>query len=345
MFRATAHRTRVAVIAALTVLCLPACSPGQQKSSDGTARVKGPISLVYLQKQGDQQYFLDEADGARARAAELGVELKVVDVGTDADRTVREVRSAVDGGAHGVIVVVPDPAVGPQVAKITRDAGVALLTSDDQICTNLADPTVCAHQRLVPRVGFSGAQTGFEVGRRAAQEYRKAGWKAADTRVVSVWRHDVSVCRERVDGAAEAFLQAGQVATLDLGTDNTVAGAQQKVAATVAAERPGVRHWVVWGCNDENVLGAVTALQEAGVSPDNVIGVGLGAYLACRSWVSGRPTGMRAALFINGRAVGALAVQTVFERLRNGREMPAESFAPSTMVDAASWKTSGATCH
>ncbi|MFJ1709843.1 substrate-binding domain-containing protein [Kitasatospora sp. NPDC088346] len=344
MLPAPTYRTKVAALTAIIGLCLSACAAEQ--SPDGIARVKGTISITYLQKQGDQQYFLDEADGARARAAELGIDLTLVNLGNDAARTVKEVEAAVARKAHGVIVVVPDPAVGPQVAQITRNAKIALLTSDDQICTNLSDPSVCAKQKLAPRVGFSGAQMGAQVGQRAAGEYRKAGWKASDTRVISVWQQDVNVCRERVNAATEAFLNEGQVPTLDIGTDNTEADAKRKVAATIAAEHDAVRHWIVWGCNDENVQGALTALHDSGVSADNVIGVGLGAYLACRDWLSGRPTGMKAALFINGRDVGALAVQTMYNKLKAGTEMPAEVFAPTTMVDATTWKkNSGLDCR
>ncbi|PYC61626.1 sugar ABC transporter substrate-binding protein, partial [Streptomyces tateyamensis] len=75
-----------------------------------------------------------------------------------------------------------------------------------------------------------------------------------------------------------------------------------------------------------------------------VIGVGLGAYLACRDWQSGKPSGMRAALFINGTEVGALAVQTMVDRLRTGKAFPPEAYAPTSMVDPGNWTTSGLTC-
>ncbi len=185
---------------------------------------------------------------------------------------------------------------------------------------------------------------GGEVGKRAAAEYQKAGWSAADTRVISAWKQDVTVCGDRVTAAKAAFNAAVPgVQGIDVATDNTPTGAQDKIAATITANA-GVKHWVVWGCNDENVQGGVTALQNANVSPDDIIGVGLGAYLACKDWGSGKPSGMKAALFINGKDVGALAVQTMYDRLKDGKEMPAEAFAPTTMVDAATWKSVGATC-
>ncbi|MCX4554061.1 substrate-binding domain-containing protein [Streptomyces sp. NBC_01387] len=345
MFRSSRRPVAVATGLLLTLGLSTACSSGKEAAHDeSVAKVDGKISLTYLQKQGDQEYFVGEAAGAKAKAKELGVSLKVVNLGNDANKTVSEVQSAVAQKTSGLIIVVPDPAVGPQVVQTARDGKVALLTSDDQICTTGPDPAACGKDDLVPRIGFSGAQMGTEVGKRAATEYKKAGWKAADTRVVSASKQDVTVCGDRVDAAKKAFDAAVPgVKTIDVPTDNTPTGAQDKIAATITANS-GVKNWVVWGCNDENTMGGVTALQNAGISPGHVIGVGLGAYLACKEWQSDKPSGMKAALFINGKDVGALAVQTMYDKLKNGKAFPQEAFAPTTMVDQATWKSSGLTC-
>lgn len=104
---------------------------------------------------------------------------------------------------------------------------------------------------------------------------------------------------------------------VELGTDNTPAGSQSKVEATVTANQ-GVKHWVVMGCNDENVSGGVKGLNNAGVKGADIIGVGLGAYLACKDWQAGADNGMRAALYIPGDEVGKLAVQAMYDKLKNG---------------------------
>ncbi|MEV4612430.1 substrate-binding domain-containing protein [Kitasatospora sp. NPDC049258] len=346
MFRTYRHQT--AAVGVLLVLGLATgCSTGREASTAdaSVAPVSGKISITYLQKQGDQEYFIGEAEGARAKAAELGIDLKVVNLGNDANKTVSEVQSAIAQKSNGLIIVVPDPAVGPQVVQTARDAKVALLTSDDQICVTGPEPSACPKSDLVPRIGFSGAQMGGEVGKRAGEEYKKTGWNQADTRVISAWKYDVTVCADRVNAAKEAFIDTAgaSIQRIDVATDNTPTGAQDKVAAAVTANR-AVKHWVVLGCNDENVQGGVTALQNAGFKADDVIGVGLGAYLACKDWSGDKPTGMKAALFINGRDVGALAVQTMYDKLKKSKDFPAEAFAPTAMVDATTWKTAGVTC-
>lgn len=176
MFRSAPRRTAAAAGLLVTLGLSTACSSGQTASSttgDQVAKVDGKISITYLQKQGDQEYFIGEAAGAKAKAAELGIDLKVVNLGNDANKTVSEVQSAIAQKTNGVIIVVPDPAVGPQVVQTARDGKVALLTSDDQICTTGPDPAACGKSDLVPRIGFSGAQMGEEVGKRAAAEFAK----------------------------------------------------------------------------------------------------------------------------------------------------------------------------
>jgi L-arabinose transport system substrate-binding protein len=328
-------------------LSLTACSSGKESTSTTSdKKVSGKISIAYLQKQGDQQYFIDEAQGAKDKAKQLGnVDVKVVNLGNDTNKAVSETQAAVAQKANGIIIVPPDPAVGPQIVQTAAAAKATLLTSDDQICKNGPDPSKCPKDQLVQRVGFSGSQMGSQVGQRAGEEFKKAGWNASDTAVISAWKQDVTVCTDRVVAAQAAFEQAAgtKVQIIKVGTDNTPTDAQSKTGAVVSGHR-SVKHWVVWGCNDENVSGAVTAIQNAGYKAADIDGVGLGAYLACKDWGSGKATGMRAALFINGYDVGGLAVQTMVDNLRNGKPMPQEAFAPTKMVDATNWKQEGVKC-
>ncbi|MEV2225518.1 substrate-binding domain-containing protein [Nocardia vinacea] len=338
--------TRAVFCAVSLALAASACSSGKDDSqATGPQHTTGAISLVYAQKQGDQEYFIGEAEGAKAKAKELGIDLKVVNLGNDANKAVTEVQNAVNQKASGVIVVVPDPSVGPQVAQLAKAGGVALLTSDDQVCTNGPDPTSCAKDNLVPRVGFSGTQMGTEVGTRAGQDFKKAGWKPEETAIIDAWKQDVTVCTDRVKANQKAFKDAAgvDVKVIEVGTDNTPSDAQNKISATVSGNR-SVKNWIVMGCNDENVSGGVAAIQNAGYSADNVLGVGLGAYLACKEWRGGKPTGFKAALFINGKDVGALSVQTIYDYLENGKQMPPEAYAPTKMVDSTNWQQAGVTC-
>ncbi|MDH6707237.1 L-arabinose transport system substrate-binding protein [Kitasatospora sp. MAA19] len=338
------RRSRVAPLTTAGATALALALAGCSAEGPGTTS-QGPLAITFLQKQGDQGYFIDEAAGAKAKAAELGVDLTVVDLGNDRDRALKEARTAVAKKARGLIAVVPDPSVGPELVALTRQAGIPLLSTDDQICADYPDPSACFPNGLVPRVGFNGATMGASVGERAATEYARAGWKTADTSMLSIWNNDIPVCRDRVNAAADAFsVHAGAVLkNTKVGTANTVEDARRRTAYALASS-PGVKHWVVWGCNDENVEGGIKALSDAGFGPDNVIGIGIGAYLACKDWLPGKPSAMRAALLIKGTDVGALAVQQMVDRLKGHKDLPRETIVPAIMVDPSNWQASGALC-
>jgi L-arabinose transport system substrate-binding protein len=322
-------------------LALTACSSGQEATNTASTGGKktGPITIAYLQKQGDQQYFVDEAAGATEAAKKLGqVNVSVVNLGLDANKAISELDAAIARGVDGIAIVAPDQQIGPQVIDKAKQAGIPVVASDD----SLKDGSGAE----APFVGFDGRSMGQEVGKKADELYKQAGWKAADTRIIAAWKQDLSVCTDRVEGAKAAF---GEVAggdipkVIEVGTDNTPTGAQDKAGAVITANQ-NVKHWVVWGCNDENVTGVVTALQNSGKQPADIIGVGLGAYLSCKDWKAGQQTGNRASLFIDGREVGSSAVNVLVNAIRSGGQLPPKTVAKTTMVDSTNWQQAGLTC-
>ncbi len=332
-------RIRAVGAAGVLLLAVAACSSGQATTppaaQSGTGN--GPIRIAYLQKQGDQQYFIDQANGAKKAAADLGAQVSVVDLGDDANKAISEMDTAIAQGVNAIAIVVPDQQVGPQVIERAKQAGIPVLASDDAIKDATGQPA--------PFVGFDGTAMGTEVGKKAGELYTAAGWSAADTRVLRVSKEDLSVCEDRVNGATAAFTAAAgpDVKVIKVGTDATVVNAQDKTAAVITAN-PGVKHWVVYGCNDESETGAVTALQNAGVAPADIIGVGLGAYLTCKDWKAGLDTGNRAALFIDGGEVGKLAVDALVKAAKDGSALPPTTIARTQMVDKASWQQAGVVC-
>ena len=107
---------------------------------------------------------------------------------------------------------------------------------------------------------------------------------------------------------------------------------------------PDVTHWVVAGCNDESVKGAIQALLAAGIPVDNIIGVGLGAYVACKDWAAGDPSAFKGALYISGYEVGKAAITALYNDVVNGVPLPAETIANTALVDPTNWQDSGLVC-
>jgi L-arabinose transport system substrate-binding protein len=329
----------VAVSSVFLAGCSAASSGSDPSSHATTGKKSGDLTIAYLQKQGDQQYFVDEAQGAKDMAKKLGgVNLKVIDLGTDANKAISELNAVIAQGVDGIAIVVPDPQIGPQVISAAKQAGVPLLSSDDAIADAAGNPAAF--------VGFDGTKMGEAVGAKAAELFKSSGWKLQDTAVIEGWKQDLQTCSDRVAGAEDAFKQATGGALpkqVKLGTDNSVTDAQNKAGAALTANH-GVKHWLVWGCNDENETGVVTALQNGGIKPADIIGVGLGAYLTCKDWKAGQSTGNKAALYIGGPAVGGSAVQVLVNALRSGSALPPKTIAKTEMVDASNWQQSGLVC-
>ena len=333
----------VALTAASVLLagCSAASSGKSDDSSDSGSSTKksGEITIAYLQKQGDQQYFVDEAQGAKDKAQELGdVNVKVIDLGTDANKAISELNAVIAQGVDGIAIVVPDQQIGPQVIDAAKQANVPLVASDDAIESGDGEPA--------PFVGFDGRMMGEEVGKKAGELFKQAGWSLDDTAVIEGWKQDLQTCSDRVAGAEDAFKKAtgGELPKqIKLGTDNSVTDALNKAGAALTANQ-GVKHWLVWGCNDENETGVVTALQNGGVNEADIIGVGLGAYLTCKDWKAGQKTGNKAALYIGGPAVGGSAVEVLVNSLRSGDPLPPTTIADTQIVDASNWEQSGLVC-
>lgn len=336
-------RSAIAIATVMTLLAVStACTSGQevQNSPTSAAPKTGKVTIAYLQKQGDQQYFVDEANGAKEAAKGLGdVEIKVVNLGNDANKAISEVDSVIAQQVDGIIIVVPDQQIGPQVIAAASAANIPIMASDDIIKDSSGAEA--------PFAGFDGTAMGNEVGTKAADLYLESGWNAADTRILSAYKQDLSVCGQRVEGAKDSFTKAlngAQAPTIvDIGTDNSSTDAQNKAGAVITANA-GVKHWIVWGCNDENTTGVVNALQNSGVEADNIAGVGLGAYLTCKDWAAKQDTGNKAALFISGAEVGKAAVTAMAEHLKKGTPLPPRSIAKTTIVDSSNWESAGVNC-
>ncbi|HWL86457.1 MAG TPA: substrate-binding domain-containing protein [Polyangiaceae bacterium] len=338
----------VSFVSLVACCVVTGCKSGKEAPNEGEnaaaaqAQAKpksGKRTIAYIQKQGDQQYFVDQAAGAKAEAEKVGVELKVSNVALDSNLAVSTLETMIAQNVDGIAIVVPDQRIGPQVIDRAKQAGIPLVASDDSI----SDAAGTAN----PFVGFDGSAMGHEVGLKAGALYKAAGWKAAETRVISSSKQDLSVCQDRVNGAKKAFVEASGesgVKVIDLGTDNSPIDAQNRTTALMTANR-GVKHWVAWGCNDENVSGVVTALQNGNVDQKDIIGVGLGAYLACKDWKAKKVTGMKAALFIDGHDVGSAAVHVLSDTIQNKTPLPAKTIAKTHMVDSTNWEQAGVKCE
>ena len=338
-----------------TSLLAAACGSSSTKASSstsatsattggGTAAVApagGAKPLIYaIYKQGTQQYFVDQATGAQAAADKVGAQLKVVNVESDGNLAVTAVQNAIAAGAKGIAITVPDQTIGPRVAELAAAAHIPLVATDDSI----KDGSGAA----VAFVGFDGKDMGKKTGDEAVKLLTDGGWlKDSSVKVglLSVEKQDLSACNDRTDAQKAAVKAAGVAADriYPVASDASVDGALSAASPVITAAA-GVTNWVVTGCNDESVQGGLKALAAAGVSPDKIIAVGLGAYLACKDWKAGTPTGFKASLYISGKDVGDAAINALYANIAKGTALPPVTVAKTSIVDPSSWQAAGVSC-
>ena len=295
----------------------------------GLAAQEPPL-LVAINKSADQQYFIDLQESFSLTAESLGATARTFDARLDPNLGISLVEDAISAGAVGIAITVPDQTIGPAIAQLAADAGVVLIATDDGITDADGNP--------VPFVGFNGTDMGSKVGEAAAQLLTDSGWLDDDSLkvgVLSVEVQTLSVCNDRTDAEKAAMLDVGvpeeNIFAVPY-TGETLSA--QDAAGPIITANPDVTNWIVFGCNDEGALGTLNALATAGISNDNIIGVGLGAYEACKPWAAGQDSGFKGALFISGQDVGATAATVLYDAVVNGVEPAAETFAPTSIVTA-----------
>ena len=315
----------------VTSMILTACgggdAPTQAPAVEEEPAADAPLFVV-INKSADQQYFIDLQNAFVEAAGEFGADAKKYDAKLDPSLGVSLVDDAISAGAQGIAITVPDQTIGPAIAKAAADAGVVLIATDDGIVDENGNP--------VPFVGFDGKDMGKKVGEAAAELLTESGWlddASKKVGVLSVEVETLSVCNDRTDNEKAAIMAAGvpedQVFTVPYTGEALSA---QDAAGPVITANSDVTNWIVFGCNDEGVLGTLNALATAGVNPDDIIGVGLGAYEACKFWAAGQPSGFKAGLFISGLDVGRTAAQVLQDAVVNGVEPPENSYAPTSIV-------------
>jgi len=309
----------------------PAATPG------ATSNIAAGMTFGLIQKSGDQQYFKDEAAGFKEIIENEGGKVLVQDVQLNADAAISAMDTMIGAGVKGIAIVVPDQKIGPAVIEKAKAANVPLISLDDGIKDSSG--------ASAPFAGFDGTDMGTKVGDEVVKLWQASSWGNDGVGALSIEVQSLSVCMDRTNAASklltDAGFPAGQLQRVPY--DGTAPSAID-AASTIVTAHPEITKWIVFACNDEGVQGGIRALESAGVTAENTIGVGLGAYLACPEWKSGNPTGFKAALYISGIDVGHSGATALLDLATKGTPLPAKTIAKTTMTTPENYKETGVTC-
>ena len=342
---------RALIAVALAVLTLGTAGVNAQDSTPSASPSASPaaspvvipadaaVGLTFglIQKSGDQQYFIDEARGFQEVIEAAGGEVIIQNVRLDAAAAISAVDTMIGAGVAGIAIVVPDQQIGPAVAEKTAAAGIPLIALDDSIKDSAGND--------VPYSGFDGTDMGTSVGNKMVELWQAAGSPTEGVGALSVEVQTLTVCNDRTDATRRLMTEAGfpESQIFAVPYDGTAPSALD-AAATMVTAHPEITTWLIWGCNDEGVQGGIRALESAGVTVDNMIGVGLGANIACLEWKSGNPSGFKAALYISGYDNGRAAATALLLAVTQDTPLPANQVAPTTMTTPENYVEAGVVC-
>lgn len=101
-------------------------------------------------------------------------------------------------------------------------------------------------------------------------------------------------------------------------------------AAAVFTAHPEITKWLVTGANEEGNIGALRALESAGLDTDACV-VGLGAYMAKDEWKKEGPNAMKASAYFSSNAVGAGSIEVLLQII-DGKEVTMETAVDAIVV-------------
>ena len=308
-------KTLAIVLALALVLC----------ALTAVAESKGMIYGIY--KAGDQTWFIDEGAAAEAAAKEAGYDFTFVDAKMSPEEYLRAIDNAIANNAAGVVTCIPDQTMSQAAVDKLAEAGIPVVAADDALQT--ADGT-----KIAPWVGINAYVIGEANGAWVA-EYAKANDLVNDPEcaLLILTMDTVSSCVPRAEGEYDKFTElcpefdtakiykADYDGTTDKG--NTA-------AAAVFTAHPEITKWLVTGANEEGTIGALRALESAGLDGESCV-VGLGAFMAKDKWKKEGESAMKAAAYFSSLSVGAGSVEVLLQII-DGQEVTMETAVDAVVV-------------
>ncbi|MGO4851591.1 sugar ABC transporter substrate-binding protein [Phaeovulum sp. W22_SRMD_FR3] len=228
------------------------------------AAAQANTAACLITKTDTNPFFVKMKEGATAKAAELGVDLKTYAGKVDGDHEsqVAAIEACVADGAKGILLTASDTKAIVDAVKAARDAGVLVIALDTPLDPiDAADATFATDNFLA----------GELIGKWAAA---KMGADAANAKIAML---DLSIAQPSVDVLRDqGFLTGFGIDTADINkwgdeTDPRIVGNEVtsgneegglKAMEALLAKDPDIN--VVYTINEPSAAGAFEALKAAG---------------------------------------------------------------------------------
>lgn len=273
-------------------------------------------TVAYVCKDLSQEWFIVEADAINKYIQSMGAEKLIeVDCEYNEEKYLDGVQNMVEQKVDCLIVCPPDQNLSQRTVEMCSAAGIPVIAIDDPLIDENGD-------LLAPAIQLSAYNVGVGMGEWLV-DYIGANdlaSKGDEFMVVCLAADTIASCVPRTDGQIDTVTAAfPDVKILRTDYESTTDSGYDVMAATIAAN-PNVKYWAVMAVNDEGSLGAVRAIEAAGLQGDAVV-VGCGAYHFDDEIYTNPETCFKSAVYFSSVEAGTMVATEVMNLLINGTEM------------------------
>ena len=285
------------------------------------------IVIAGIYKAGDQVWFIDEGEAAKAKALEMGAdEFIYIDATMDPDKYLQAIDNIIAQKVDGVVTCISDQLLSQVVVEKLAAAGIPVVAADD--------PLIDINGNLLaPWVGIDGYNIGYANGEYMAN-YITDNSLLDDSEfgILVLTMDTVSSVIPRTDGMTDALVSKLGITSNDIfyADYNGETAKGFDAASAIFTANPQITKWVISAGNEEGAVGAVRALEQAGIDRTSFV-IGLGGYLA-KDEFKKEYSAMQAATYFSSAAVGGLSVEILMDYILYGTEMTERTAVPAIII-------------
>lgn len=299
-------------------------------AADAPPSPRPRVKIGFIVKQPEEPWFQNEWKFAQLAGRDHGFD--VIEIGaTDGEKVLAGIDNIASRGAQGFVICTPDVMLSPAIIAKAAERGLKVFSVDDRFVGADGRPI-----EGVPYMGISARLIGETVGSVLVGQMAQRKWRMEDTGAISISIDSLATGRERREGTIAALVAAG------FPRANVFAAPQQaptdvesgfNAAQAVLTKHPTIRKWLIFGLNDETVLGGVRATENRGFAPEDVVAVGIGGQrTAIVEFRKRKPTAFYATVTISSKRHGYETAELMWKWISTGAVPPMETLTSGMLM-------------
>ncbi len=298
----------------------------------GALSAAEPVKIGFLVKQAEEPWFQDEWRFAEQAAREKGFSLIKIGV-PNGEKLMAAIDNLGAQKAQGFIVCAPDVKLGVAIERAAKRNNLKVFSVDDQLQNGSGKAIT-----TIPHMGISAYEIGKQVGASLAAEIKARGWAMTDIGAMRIAFDQLPTARERTMGAVDALKAAGFPAAniIDAALVKSDTENAYNAANIVLTKQSGFKRWIIFGMNDESVLGAVRAAEGRKLAQDAVIAIGIGgSKSALNEFAKPKQTAFYGSVLISPKRHGYETSLFMYDWITANRQPPALTLTSGALMTRA----------